>query len=92
MELIAAILFAGPLGYFCRTRKLGLGLYLLLWAVILPIQTVSVHSDNPDDISASYFVINLAILAIGVGLNILGARLRQRRGRDATATAAGPAR
>ncbi len=30
MELIAAILFAGPLGYFCRTRKLGLGLYLLV--------------------------------------------------------------
>lgn len=88
MELIAAILFAGPLGYFCRTRKLGLGLYLLLWAVILPIQTISVHSDNADDINASYFVINIAILGVGVGLNILGARLRERRGRVATTDAA----
>lgn len=84
MELIAAILFAGPLGYFCRTRKLGLGLYLLLWAVILPIQTISVHSDDPDHIDFSYFVINLAILGIGVGLNIAGARVRQRRGRQAS--------
>jgi hypothetical protein len=92
MELIAAILFAGPLGYFCRTRKLGLGLYLLVWAVIFPIQTIVVHSENADDIGASYFVVNAAILGVGVGLNILGARLRERRGRGATAAAARSAR
>lgn len=80
MELIAAILLAGPLGYFCHTRKKGLGLYLLAFAVILPIQTVSVHADNADDINASYFLINAAILAVGIGLNVFGARLRQRRG------------
>lgn len=81
MELIAAILLAGPLGYFCHTRKKGLGLYLLAFAVIFPIQTAAVHSDNADDIGASYFVINAAILALGIGLNIFGARLRQRRRR-----------
>lgn len=79
MELIAAILIAGPLGYACRTRRLGLGLYLGAWAVIFPIQTLVVHQENPDDINASYFVLNAVILAFGVGLNALGARVRTRR-------------
>ncbi len=80
MELIAAILLAGPLGYFCHTRKKkGLGYYLLAAAVIFPIQTVSVNADSPDDINASYFVINVVIVAVGIGLNVFGARLRQRR-------------
>jgi hypothetical protein len=57
MELIAAILIAGPLGYFCRTRKRGLGLYLVVWAAIFPIQTVVVHADTPADIGVSYFVV-----------------------------------
>lgn len=79
MELIAAILLAGPLGYFCRTRKQGLGLYLVAWAVIFPIQTLVVHSTSPDDIEPLYFLLNAVILAGGIGLNTLGARLRRRR-------------
>jgi peptidoglycan/LPS O-acetylase OafA/YrhL len=79
MELIAAIVLAGPLGYLCRTRKQGLGLYLVAWAVIFPIQFVVVHHENADDISALYFILNAVILAAGIGLNTLGARLRQRR-------------
>jgi hypothetical protein len=84
MELIAAILLAGPLGYFCRTRKQGLGLYLIVWAVIFPIQTIVVHAENPDDIVALYFVFNAGILALGLALNTLGARLRQRRPQTST--------
>jgi hypothetical protein len=83
MELIAAILLAGPLGYFNRTRNRGLALYLLVWAVVFPIQTIVVHSENPDDIGVSYFVINAGILAVGVGLNAFGARVRERRTRPA---------
>jgi hypothetical protein len=75
MELIAAILLAGPLGYFARRR--GLMLYLTLWAIVFPIQTVVVHSENADDIGVSYFVINAFILGLGIGLNRLGARLRR---------------
>ena len=85
MELIAAILLAGPLGYFCRTRKQGIVLYLIVWAVIFPIQTIVVHSENPDDIVALYFVFNAGILALGLALNTLGARLRERRTRTAGA-------
>ena len=79
MELIAAVLLAGPIGYLSRTRRQGVLLYLALWAVIFPIQTIVVHADNPDDIQALYFVFNAVILAGGVGLNTLGARLRVRR-------------
>ena len=78
MELIAAILLAGPLGYFCGTRRLGLGLYLIAWAVTFPIQTLVVHSANPDDIEPLYFIFNTVILAGGIGLNTLGAHLRSR--------------
>lgn len=78
MELIAAIRLAGPLGYFVRARRRALASYLVVWAVILPIQTIVVHNENPDDVEPLYFVLNVAILGGGVALNTLGARLRQR--------------
>ncbi|HYZ30092.1 MAG TPA: hypothetical protein VE570_13610, partial [Thermoleophilaceae bacterium] len=57
----------------------ALAIYLALWAVIFPIQTIVVHSENADDIEVVYFVFNAAILAGGIGLNGLGGRLRERR-------------
>jgi hypothetical protein len=85
VELIAAVLFAGPLGYL--GGRLGLVLYLGVWAIIFPIQTVVVHAENADDIVVSYFVVNAAILALGIGLNRLGARMRSRRSARAEAGA-----
>jgi hypothetical protein len=81
MELITAILIAGPLGYLVqlRTRLRSLCVYLALWAVIFPIQTAVVHAENADDIQPMYFVVNALILVAGIGLNTLGARLRRRR-------------
>jgi hypothetical protein len=79
MELIAAILIAGPLGYLCATSTRARALYLVVWAVVFPIQTIVVHADSPGDISAIYFVLNAVILAAGLGLNAYGAQLRQRR-------------
>ena len=83
MELIAAVLVAGPLGYFVRTRTRvrGIAIYLVLWAVIFPIQTAFVHAENADDIEPMYFIVNALILAGGIGLNTLGARLREKRRR-----------
>lgn len=79
MELIAAILLAGPLGYFGRTRKRGLIVYLLLWLAIIPIQTAVVYSEDSSDFSWAYALVNAAILALGIGLNQLGLLLRRRR-------------
>lgn len=79
MELIAAILLAGPLGYFSRTRKLGLIRYLAAWAVIFPIQTIVVHSAKPSDVEPIYFVLNAVILCAGIGANTFAARLSERR-------------
>jgi peptidoglycan/LPS O-acetylase OafA/YrhL len=89
MELIGAILIAGPLGYFVRPRTRALVAYLAIWAIIFPIQTVVVHSENPDDIQPLYFVFNALILGLGIGLNSLGARLRSRR-IEGSATASNP--
>ncbi len=47
--------------------------------MIIPIQTLVVHSANPDDIEPLYFMFNTVILAGGIGLNTLGAHLRSRR-------------
>ena len=88
MELIIAIVLAGPLGYLAPTRRLGLIVYLLVWAVVLPLQTIVVHSENPDDINAAYPLVNALILAGGVALNRLGAAMGERR-RRRTSTAAG---
>lgn len=77
MELILAILGAGPIGYFTPTRGGGLRLYLLVWALVFPIQTVVVHSNG--DLDWTYFVFNVPILAAGVGLNLAGSAVAERR-------------
>jgi len=80
MVQIATLLLAGPLGYFCRSRRKGLVIWLLAVAVTLPIQTLWILSDSPDDVNnVSYWVIQALTLAVGLGLNALGARLRERR-------------
>jgi hypothetical protein len=80
VELIAAVVIAGPIGYFTSARSTGLKLYLALWAVIFPIQTIVViHESSGDDFEPLYFVFNACILALGIGLNTLGSRLGERR-------------
>jgi len=74
MELIAAIVLAGPLGYFARSSRSGLVLYLIAWAVIFPVQTVVVAGDG--NLEFSYWVFNALILGLGVGLNRYGRRRR----------------
>jgi hypothetical protein len=77
MELILAIVAAGPMGLLASTPNRGLVLYLAAWALVFPIQTVVVFSDGNGE--ASYWLVNAAILAGGVCLNRFGARLRRRR-------------
>ena len=84
MELIAAIVLAGPLGFLAPTRRWGLGLYLLAWALILPVQTREVAKAGTE-IDWQYAVVNAAILGLGVALNALGVRLRTRRRAGRTA-------
>jgi hypothetical protein len=79
MELIIAAALAGPLGYFAPTRRIALISYLAVWAVVLPIQTIVVHNENPDDINWQYALVNAVILGTGIALNQLGASLRARQ-------------
>jgi hypothetical protein len=78
MELIAAVLAAGPLGYFVQPRKRALIAYLVLWAVIFPIQTYVVFHMNSDN-DPLYWVFNALILTAGIGLNRFGAVRGERR-------------
>ena len=78
MELILAVLGAGPIGYFTPTRRMGLIVYLIAWAVVFPIQTVVVFSAGDGD-DTLYWVFNALILCGGIGLNRLGSVLRERR-------------
>ena len=84
MELIAAVLLAGPLGYFTRH---GLRNYLIPWAIVFPLQTIEVHPAG----DWAYWPVNALILAFGIGLNRLGHVLRAKRsgaGPDANGPAA----
>jgi hypothetical protein len=73
MELLAAILLAGPLGFFV---KRGLLAYLIVWALIFPVQSAVVLADGNDP---AYWVVNAVILALGIALNRLGLRVRRRK-------------
>lgn len=86
MELLAAILFAGPLGYFARSSRSGLLIYLVLWAVIFPIQTIVVFSESDDGGDALYWVFNALILALGIVLNRYGRHRRERRDAEVAAS------
>lgn len=77
MELVLAVLVAGPLGYFLRDGSRALRVYLAAWAVVFPVQTVVVHATG--DLEPLYFLFNLPILGLGVGLNRVGHRLAGRR-------------
>ncbi len=58
-------------------------LYLALWAVVFPIQTIVVFSESDDGSDVLYWVFNALILALGLGLSTLGAHLRERRTTEA---------
>jgi hypothetical protein len=77
MELILAILGAGPIGYFTETRRKGLLIYLAAWAVVFPVQCIVVNGNG--DLDASYWPINALILAVGIGLNRFGSIQREKR-------------
>jgi hypothetical protein len=88
VELINAVLVAGPLGYLIPGRARSLWLWLGLWAVVFPIQTVVVFHESGDGSDILYWVFNALILAGGIVLNMAGGRLRSRR--DARRGATGP--
>jgi hypothetical protein len=79
MELILAVLGAGPIGYFTQTRRTGLIIYRVAWAIVFPIQTVVVFNSSGDGNDALYWVFNALILCGGIGLNHFGSRIRERR-------------
>ena len=77
MELVLAVLGAGPIGYFTSTRRKGLLIYLAGWLILFPIQSAIVGFFG--DADPLYLVVNAVILAIGIGLNRLGSVLGERR-------------
>jgi hypothetical protein len=77
VELVLAVLGAGPIGYFTPTRRIGLLIYLAAWLVVFPIQSAVVGFF--DDFDPLYLVVNAVILCLGIGLNRLGSLLRERR-------------
>ena len=81
MELILAIVLAGPLGYLVPSRRRALTFYLVVWAAVLPIQTLVVHAENPDDINWSYPLVNALILGGGIAMTQVGAARRAARAR-----------
>ena len=89
MNVIFTVLFAFAIGYFVRQRLLAVVLYLALDSILFTMQTVNVLHDSwlePDGRvrfsngdSLTYCGVNLAIIAIGVGLVILGTSFAERR-------------
>ncbi len=75
MELILAILVAGPVGYLTSTRKRGLLTYLARWAIVFPVQTVVVVLDLGRRERPLLLGPQRSLLCLGVGLNRLGSVL-----------------
>jgi peptidoglycan/LPS O-acetylase OafA/YrhL len=79
MNLIAMLVLGFPVGALVARRRWAYLVVVVVFLVILPIQTIQVHNDNPADINWMYPVVNAVILAGGLGLVTLGARWRNRR-------------
>ena len=78
MELIAALLIAGPLGYLVRSRRRSVLAYLGVWAAIFPFQTAIVLGEDRSG-EWAYWPVNALILGLGLACNWAGARLARRR-------------
>ncbi len=80
MVQLAMLLFGFPIGYFVsRSQQVALLVTTAVALVILIPQTIWVNSDNPNDINGGYWIIQAITLAVGLGLTLLGHRLRQNR-------------
>jgi hypothetical protein len=79
MELILANRRRRPNRLLRETRKRGLLVYLALWAIVFPVQTVVVYSMDGSDGEILYWIFNALILCVGLGLNRLGSVLGERR-------------
>jgi hypothetical protein len=83
IELITALLLAGPIGYLVRARRRSVITYLALWAAVFPIQTISVSHEG--HLVPLYGVVNALILCLGLAANHQAARLRRARQRRVAA-------
>ena len=80
MVQLAMLLFGFPIGYFLsRSQQVALLVTTAVAVVLLIPQTMWVNSDNPNDINGGYWIIQAITLAVGLGLTLLGRRLRQNR-------------
>ncbi len=80
MVQLAMLLFGFPIGYFVsRSKRAALLVTTAVALVLLIPQTFWVNSDNPSDINDGYWLIQVISLAVGLGLTLLGRRVRQNR-------------
>ena len=98
MELLVMLLAPLPLGLLLKRRLYAYVTYIALHSFVFTFQTLALTrawvagstEAFPADGEAlpwEYAVVNLAIYAIGLGLVLLGARIRERRERRSPAVA-----
>ncbi|OHV30349.1 MULTISPECIES: hypothetical protein [Pseudofrankia] len=79
MAQIAMLLLTVPLGIYLANRRTAYLATIILFAVVLAAQTIVVHADTPSDINWTYWLLNAATLAVGLGLTTAGLALGRRR-------------
>jgi uncharacterized protein YqgC (DUF456 family) len=79
MDLILAVIGAGPIGFYTSTRRKGFLVYLAAWTVVFQVQTIVLFIIDDGANNAVYWVVSAVILCLGIGLNRLGSVLRERR-------------
>lgn len=94
MIAIVTVLIAFPLGLLVRDRRVAVGIYLAAYLYCFTFQSAYlvrgwVLGDDtafrrPADYSVDYLAVSLLVLAVGVGLVLLGGRVAVRRRRRAT--------
>jgi hypothetical protein len=80
MTLITALIGGLACGYLLTRRQTAIAVWLVMWAVVLPVQTRFLV--NPENVADwSYWPVQAAIFGVAMGMIGLGAKLRARRSR-----------
>ncbi|CAI7974134.1 conserved hypothetical protein [Frankia sp. Hr75.2] len=79
MVQFAMLLLPVPLGVYISGRRTAYLITAIVFAITLVIQTIVVAADTPDDINPLYWLLNIASLAVGLGLTAAGRALGRRR-------------
>jgi hypothetical protein len=78
MTAFTSLVIAFAVGYLVRDRRKALGVFVALWVIVLTCETILLVAIT-ESLDGEYPFVQALILAIGIGVVLVGGYVRARR-------------